>query len=959
VEEPPRRFPPNKEAIDLSEVNLVSPLLDGFSMGDPISDHDGVVCRPAIKENTDQKYIVKVISIPASQAQMDALLLTGAYSDPADAMEYFRHQGEEIMKEAESLQKLARLDGFLSYDSWQMEPITRRRLGYQVYLVSPFRQSFAKYVRSNPVTHLEAMNLGLDLCSALSLCRQAGAVYVDLKPTNIFLSPQKQYRIGDLGFVPIDALSYTVIPDKYRSVYTPPELHDPMASMNMTVDTYAVGMLLYQLYNDGQLPFQEKAPQTVLPSPINADYELAAIIMQAIHPDPFQRWNDPKDLGQALRDYMQRNTVNDEPITLHTPLELDLGEDAPAAREADPSTEETSSAQADETAPGEEDARELLPHEVSEEVSQIVAKADDLISHEPPAGVVLPEIPEPEDPFAFAKVDDDAADDLSDDQALPVEDEPSPEGSTEKKKTSQKFISPEIKRRKQKAKRLLAAAAAIAVIGGGSFLYYRYIFQLHIQEMVLSSTKDSIHVRIESNVSDALLKLTCTDSAGKVLTQALENGRAQFTGLNPDSTYTVTLQPEGFHAIAGPSTQSIDTAATTNIRSFTGLAGSEDGSVVLSFTVEGDEPDEWILSIAAEGEESRVQSFTDHGTTVTDLTVGKLYTFTLSAANSHSGSSVSVSGATTLEYLASRLILAQDVAVDFSGTDQLLLRWKNPGDAIVNSWNVRCYNENGFDESVTVTSCEATFNGIDPAEAYTVQVTAEGMTQPTQLSITPNAISVSGFTVSNESSATDGFLALQWDAAGKTPEGGWLLSYSIDGAASSNVIRCDDSSASVEPRIPGAVYQFSLAAADETTVYGSTYRYECPKAADYSGNRLSAADVESWLLKTPDASGRYSEAAKADTFTPNDGISLALHTTADFYRPSTKVTVLYVIRDFLGNAIPELTAQEQILWSQIWDKYDSHYGYLDVPHTPLSPGEYTLDVYIDGAAFTTLPFHIE
>ena len=949
----------------MSEVNLISPLLDGFSMGNPISDHDGVVCCPAIKDDTDKKYIVKVISIPASQAQMDALLLTGAYSDPADAMEYFRHQGEEIMKEAESLQKLARLDGFLSYDSWQMEPITRRRLGYQVYLVSPFRQSFAKYVRSNPVTHLEAMNLGLDLCSALALCRQAGAVYVDLKPTNIFLSPRKEYRIGDLGFVPIDALSYTVIPDKYRSVYTPPELHDPMASMNMTVDTYAVGMLLYQLYNDGQLPFQEKAPQEVLPSPINADYELAEIIMQAIHPDPFQRWNDPKDLGQALRDYMQRNTINDEPITLHTPLELDLDEDFPAAdpQEAPAaSAPEASQAEADETAPSEEDAEELLPHEVSEEVSRMVAKADDLISHEPPAGVVLPEIPEPPDPFAFAAVDDETAEDESIGQEALMEDEPTPAEQPEKKKATQKFISPEIKRRKKKTKRLLATAAVIAVIGAGSFLYYRHIFQLHIQAMVLDSTKDSISVRIESSVPDSLLKLTCTDSGGKVLTGALENGHAQFTGLNPDSTYTIALQAEGFHAIAGPSAQAIDTAATTNIVSFTGLAGSEDGSVVLDFTVEGDEPDEWILNITAEGEESRIQSFTGHSASVTDLTVGKRYTFTLSAANSHSGSSVSVSGATQLEYLASRLILAQDLTVDLSGADQLLVHWKNPGDAIVSGWNIRCYNENGYDESVTSTTCEAAFSGINPADAYTIQVTAEGMTQPAQLSITPNAVQVSGFAVTNESTVSDDYLALQWDTAGQTPEGGWLLSYSIDGADVSNVIRCEDSSASIEPRIPGAVYQFTLAAADGTTVYGSTYRYECPEAEEYNANRLSAENLESWLLKTPDSAGwRYETVgsdAFTDEFTPGDGISLVLHSTTDFYLPGTQVNVLYVIRDFLGNVIPDLTAQETLTWSKIWDGGDVHYGELNVPSTPLFPGEYTLDVYIDGSALTSLPFRI-
>ena len=72
------------------EPNNVSPLLDGFTLGNPISEHHGVICCPAIKENTNKKYIVKVISVPARQAQFAALLLAGAYIDPGVAMEYFR-----------------------------------------------------------------------------------------------------------------------------------------------------------------------------------------------------------------------------------------------------------------------------------------------------------------------------------------------------------------------------------------------------------------------------------------------------------------------------------------------------------------------------------------------------------------------------------------------------------------------------------------------------------------------------------------------------------------------------------------------------------------------------------------------------------------------------------------------------------------------------------------------------
>ena len=58
----------------MSEPKLISPLLDDFSMGAALSEHDGVRCYPALKENSEKKYIVKIVSIPASQSQVDALL---------------------------------------------------------------------------------------------------------------------------------------------------------------------------------------------------------------------------------------------------------------------------------------------------------------------------------------------------------------------------------------------------------------------------------------------------------------------------------------------------------------------------------------------------------------------------------------------------------------------------------------------------------------------------------------------------------------------------------------------------------------------------------------------------------------------------------------------------------------------------------------------------------------------
>lgn len=935
----------------MSEPKLISPLLDGFAMGNPMSDHNGVCCCPAIKENSENKYIVKIISVPASQVQMDALLLAGAYKDPADAMDYYKEVADGVVKEAEFLQKLSKLEGFLPYEGWQVVPITRRRLGYEVYLVSPYKRSLDKYVRRNPVTHLEAVNLGLDLCSALSVCRQAGSLYVDLKPTNIFMTEDKGYRIGDLGFISLDSLKYTSLPDKYRSPYSPPELHDPMSTLNETADTYAVGMILYQLYNDGQLPFKEKAPEEELPSPVNADYEIAEIIMKAIHPDPAQRWADPKEMGQALVAYMQRNSINDTPITPHVPLEPVTDDTVkftiPLKQEDAPEEPAVQDAPADETAPSAEEADALLPHEMSEELTKIVEQADDLIAHELPAEVVVPKA-EDSDPFAFAQPEQEVIDDLP----APTEEDMS--DAEEEKRRKKEALA---KERKAKVKKILSTVAILLVligIGCGVFWAYQTYYLQAIDSLAISGDQYQLVVTIDTQVDNSLLTVTCTDNYGNAQVKEVVDGQAAFTDLLPDSLYKIEVKIDGFHKLVGQTSDIFTTEGATKIVSFSAITGPEDGSVLLSFSVSGGDPEEWSVRYVTDGEEEKSETFNGHTVTIKGLSVGKKYTFTLEP-----NVETTLSGENTLEFMASRLVLAENLTVAASNGSDMTVRWDAPGDVIIESWNVRCYSESGYDQQLTVTDTEVYFTGIDPTVAYTVEVTAAGMTQSTRTSITANPINITGLNV-DESDAQK--LTITWDYTGAAPSGGWLLMYSIDGSNTQNVVKCSEPTAEISPRVPSATYEFVIQSADGTSIFGNVHSYTCPGASVYEGNGLSANNITAHLVKTPEEENWQFEHvgtdAYTDTFAVGDKISVVLHGEANFYVPEDALDILYVIRDGFGNVLPQYISEDTGDWKDIWYAGDYHFGELDVPTAPNTAGDYSLSIYFNGMAITVITFTV-
>lgn len=393
-------------------------MLDGFSLGQAISDHHGVVCYPAMRDDSEKRYIVKRISLPASQVQVEALLLTGVYKDADAVCAYYEELAQGITREIQTLDTLAGQRGFVPYKDHQIVPM-EAGVGYEVHLISRYRMTLERYLRRNPMTHLSAVNLGIDMCAALAVCREAGWLYVDLKPENIYLFNDQEYRIGDLGFQSLDMLAYSSLPERYRSIYTAPEVPDAYSSLNATMDTYALGLVLYQVYNEGKLPYETVEEQTAwleklrsgepMPAPICADTDMTAIIAKAISPDPADRWQTPAEMGHALISYMQRNGADDIPLV-------------PPAPEPEPEETPVEEPAAEEPAAEELPAEEILPEEAPAEE----AAAEDA----PVEETDLEEVPADETETEDAPAEEPAAQETSAEEPI-IEEAPSEETEAE------------------------------------------------------------------------------------------------------------------------------------------------------------------------------------------------------------------------------------------------------------------------------------------------------------------------------------------------------------------------------------------------------------------------------------------------------------------------------------------------------------------------------------------------
>lgn len=976
----------------MSDPRLISPMLDNFMMGGPISEHHGVCCCPAMENDTNDRYIVKVISVPANQSQMDALLLSGAYSDEASALNYYRDITDEILKEIDTLDKLSELEWFIPFKSYQLEPKESGK-GYEIYLLSEYKRTLQKHFKRHSFTHLDALNLGLDICSALSMCRRNGYLYVDLKPSNIFVTDQRLFRIGDLGFVSLDSLKFASLPEKYQSIYTAPEVRDAFSALNTTMDIYAAGLVLYQAYNNGELPFNDEIqPGDTLPAPLYADYEIGEIILKACAANPDERWQDPTEMRQAIINYMQRNGAMDTPIVPmpsqddpipaeqeqitdtsdvqeiseiieNTESENEINENEEVSDSEETETIEESVTDVDsafdaDSVDDDEEIEEVTADydEVTEEVSDILNQADELAAMDVPEPVVVPEhvdLPEP-DPIIEEPEETEEAEtteEISSDEDEATEE--IYEDTDFDEEIDSSIIEFPSTKRIHWVRNTIIAFVVIALLVCG-FYFYKNYYLLPIEYIAVEGNKDTLTVFITTDIDDSMLEVICSDTYGNKLLASVENGKAEFTGLVPNTAYKIKVVSKGFHRLTGSASTAYSTPFQTNIVQFDAVSGSTEDSVILSFTAEGPGSDEWSVQYSADGEAPRSATFVNSQMlTITNLTVGKEYTFQLIPKDE-----LYLTGQNQIKFIPRPLIRAKNLQATSCINNTLTVTWSAPEGQEVSGWTVRCHNDS-YSKTITTSDMTATFDELDHTAEFDIEVKAVGMSVSEKITVPANSVTATNLTIDTSDPTK---FALSWNSSQSVPEDGWVLSYSVVGLGNQETIVCKENKAVINSLIPNSTYRIHLEDTKGIVLLGSQKELTTGNAVefqkDFGSFTLSRNDLTFYMCRTPARPnwGRYdlSNDDYTTTFNIGQSASFLVRAKKDCYQANESVTTMFIVRDKAG--APIATSQITKIWTDMWQSYNCK---LEIPTMPTEAGTYTIDVYFDGGLVHQQEFTIQ
>ena len=905
----------------MAELKLISPLLSNMEVVECLSVRGAAAVYVVKSTKSGQTYILKHISVPESQKQVDALMFTGAAATKEDAQKYYEQVVSDYQTELSTLETLSSSPNLDCFRSYQIAP-KEDGVGYDMYLLAEHRKTLVDYLNDNAMTRLCAVNLAMDLCSALLDLRQAGLIHRDVQPSNIYLSAQGHFLLGDLGIAKIEERKYCSIPENMLSSYSAPELFSLLGSIEPTTDIYSVGLILYRIFNGNHAPFEDENTSAkaadrrritgeALPVPMYADYEISEIILKACAFKPEDRYQTPQELKDALVEYMKRNQVDDTLIV--PPI---AGEHEPV----DPNLEE-------EVEPVQFADTEAMPEDFKENFSPDTQMLNSLIDSVHKA--------EQKDKDGYG-ISGSLEPDDEDDAPLDETDAP--------------------KKRRRKNRWLPIALCCLLLLAGiGAAVYFFIIApsNIHINDITLVDTgTDYLTIQVDSGEKAGSFMMVCSDTYGNTFHQSYQaNTDITFSGLVPGTQYTVTVEPQNGEKPTGNYSIMATTLAQTEILSLTATPVSVTQAELNLIILDGPDPGVWTVSYYADGIEPQTATFSGHSTVIAGLQSDTEYTFELQSPENTKLIGMTATTFSTVPTVT--IVPPLSVAISSSSA---ILSWTIEGDA-PESWTVSISGPDGYSDTQVVSTPSVTFEGLTPGETYEIIISTPTMLQSVSTTITPNITKLSAFTAE----VKDDQLVLDWTCEVDPAEPGWTVEAKIAGVDQTITLPEAEEAPLNLPLgtlVPDADYTFTIALKSGDKLEGDTkVTYHSPAVTDkytehgfgnvYLGFFLKPTNVDT-LTSTSLSTARN------NYYTPDEGIAFALETISTLdTAPTDTVDVMLVIRDADGKLVD--FDESEHTWNTMWEK-DLFVGAF--PRTPQKAGTYTFEIYFNNKLVTTKDFNV-
>lgn len=288
----------------------------------------GMVYEATHSENgLTAKAAIKEISIPQNEADIYSLMEEGM--DHREIIRYFEKTKDEFEKEIAVMSRLKGIQHIVNLEDFKILP-KENEIGWDIFIRMELLQPMLALQQKATMDEKTVLQMGIDICSALTICESMGIIHRDIKPGNIFYHPISGFKLGDFGIArQMESLGGT-LSRKGTPNYMAPEVAN--GRYDKRADFYSLGIVLYRYLNNNHLPFLDtiekrsnpterenalmrRASGEKLPPPKNASPFTAAVVLKACKFDPNERYSTAEEMKNALvsaLDRLQNNTTEEE-----------------------------------------------------------------------------------------------------------------------------------------------------------------------------------------------------------------------------------------------------------------------------------------------------------------------------------------------------------------------------------------------------------------------------------------------------------------------------------------------------------------------------------------------------------------------------------------------------------------------------------------------------------------------
>lgn len=241
---------------------------------------------------------LKVISIPKLQTDGRAVKTEPGNKQALNG--YFSGVADEIEKEIKKIEKLKGIANILAYKEYSIFE-RKHDVGYDILLLMDYEKSLIEFATEEDISNEAIIKMARDISWGLMKSHQEGIIHKDIKLENIFVAKNGEYKISDFAIARKIESFQSAREKRGITVYTAPEVHSEY-DYNEKTDIYALGVVLYLLLNDGNIPeaLENRDIHTELPKPIRVNDKVGKIIDKALAYRPEDRYTTAEDFFYTL-----------------------------------------------------------------------------------------------------------------------------------------------------------------------------------------------------------------------------------------------------------------------------------------------------------------------------------------------------------------------------------------------------------------------------------------------------------------------------------------------------------------------------------------------------------------------------------------------------------------------------------------------------------------------------------